>query len=417
MKKIMALLTLAMIALMPSVCAQAIGDVNGDDSISIADVVYLFKHRNVGLDVGDLNCDNSVNVVDVVYLFKNYDTFRDPVVFAENFEMDPHWDNGYCYIVDSQDNKFVILEEGETDPEIEGTTVLNLPLTSLVTMTNAPIVATADILNIDSCYDSIKGMPQTYTKYSDELLQRYNEGLIINSGTISEMDYDAVVSTDPDIVFLSYLTSQDTMEDKLNEMGILSARCHVYLEPTFIGRTEWIKYAAAFWGDENSEIIEEYFQETWQKRNELVRTTSTADDYPEVISFSLGSTYMSIYGAQQYYNRMVNEFGGEFIFNDIPGTASTRIDKEIFYERAQDSDVCIMRSFVEVTTVEELLALNPDFEDFESFKNGKFYVSCSDYYIQETKDPIGFMEDYARMIHPELFSGGDSNLKYHYKIQ
>jgi iron complex transport system substrate-binding protein len=97
----MALLTLAMIALMPSISAQAIGDVNGDDSISIADVVYLFKHRNVGLDVGDLNCDNAVNVVDVVYLFKNYDTFRDPVVFAENFEMDPHWDEGYCYLVDS----------------------------------------------------------------------------------------------------------------------------------------------------------------------------------------------------------------------------------------------------------------------------------------------------------------------------
>ncbi|MBA2840966.1 iron complex transport system substrate-binding protein [Methanococcus maripaludis] len=419
MKKIMALLMLAMIALMPSACAQDIGDVNGDDSISIADVVYLFKHRDVGLDVGDLNCDNSVNVVDVVYLFKNYDTFRDPVVFAENFEMDPNWDEGYCYIVDSQENKYVLLQAGATDPQIEGATVLDVPSTSIVTMTNAPIVATADILNVDYCYESIKGMPNTYTKYSDELLQRYDDGLIVHTGSISEMDYEAVASIDPDIVFLSYRVQQDAMEEKLDELEILSCRCHVYLEPTFMGRTEWIKFGAAFWGIENSDTIEDYFQETWQKRNELLRTTANVDDYPAVVSFSWSSStdMATIYGAQQFYNKMANEFGGEFIFNDVPGTSTVRLDKETFYERAQTADVCILRSYTDVITKEDLLAVNPDFADFESFKNGRFYVTHSDSYIDETKDPIGFMDDNARMIHPELFSNGDSNLKYHYKIQ
>jgi iron complex transport system substrate-binding protein len=114
---------------------------------------------------------------------------------------------------------------------------------------------------------------------------------------------------------------------------------------------------------------------------------------------------------------MANEFGGEFIFNDVPGTSTVRLDKETFYERAQTADVCILRSYTDVITKEDLLAVNPDFADFESFKNGRFYVTHSDSYIDETKDPIGFMDDNARMIHPELFSNGDSNLKYHYKIQ
>ncbi|BAP62607.1 ABC transporter substrate-binding protein [Methanococcus maripaludis] len=421
MKKIMALLTLAMIAFMPSACAQAIGDVNGDGSISIADVVYLFKHRNVGLDVGDLNCDNAVNVVDVVYLFKNYDTFRDPVVFAENFEMDPHWDEGYCYLVDSADNKFVLLKEGATDPEIEGATVLNVPLTNVGTVFYCPIISTADLLDNAAVYDSLKVIPTSYVKYSSELQTRYDAGEILNIGSSSTMNYDNVVASNPDIVFLADWEKHDVMEEQLTANNILSCRCFTYDEPTFMGRTEWAKFAAALWGDENSEVIDEYFQETWQKRNELLRTASTADDYPTVVSFSWSSSKDTacVYGAQHYYSRMVNEFGGEYVFNDIPGTSSNYPDKETFYERAQNADVCIMKVYTgdEVLTAEDLLSINPDFANFESFKNGRFYTSHRDYFIQEAIDPIGYMDDYARMINPELFSNGDSDLLHHTKIE
>jgi len=421
LKKFMVILVLALIALMPSTSAQKVGDVNGDDSISIADVVYLFKHRDVGLDNGDLNCDNSVNVVDVVYLFKNYDTFRSPVVFSERFEMEPNWDNGYCYLVDSEGNKFVLLKEGATDPEISGATVLNVPLTKVGTIFYCPVMSTADLLNNADVYDSLKLIPGTYAKYSPEVLDRYNAGSILNMGTSSVMNYDNVVLADPEIVFLDDWTQHDDMESKLDELGILSCRCYTYDEPTFMGRTEWAKFVAAVWGDENSDTIEEYFQETWHKRNELLRTTATAEEYPTVVSFSWSSSKDTacVYGAQHYYNRMVNEFGGEYVFNDLPGTSSTYPDKETFYERAQNADVCIMKVYTggEVVTAEDLLAINPDFANFKSFKNGQFYTSDRDYFIQESLDPIGYMDDYARMIHPELFTNGDSDLLHHNKIE
>jgi iron complex transport system substrate-binding protein len=116
---------------------------------------------------------------------------------------------------------------------------------------------------------------------------------------------------------------------------------------------------------------------------------------------------------------MVNEFGGEYVFNDIPGTSSNYPDKETFYERAQNADVCIMKVYTgdEVLTAEDLLSINPDFANFESFKNGRFYTSHRDYFIQEAIDPIGYMDDYARMINPELFSNGDSGLLHHTKIE
>lgn len=55
-----------------------VGDVNGDRSVSVTDVVYLIDYIFRGgprpfyrLSVGDVNCDGKVDIVDVVYLI-NY---------------------------------------------------------------------------------------------------------------------------------------------------------------------------------------------------------------------------------------------------------------------------------------------------------------------------------------------------------
>jgi len=32
-------------------------------------------------------------------------------------------------------------------------------------------------------------------------------------------------------------------------------------------------------------------------------------------------------------------------------------------------------------------------------------------------DPVGYIEDYARIIYPKLFPGGDNYLKYHIKLK
>ena len=106
------LLVLVALVLMPISLGFKMGDINHDGSVDIADVAYLFKHRDVPLEEGDVNCDNSVDIADVVYLFRNYDEMRKPVVFAETFQLEPHWDDGYCIVTDSKGNKFVLLKEG-----------------------------------------------------------------------------------------------------------------------------------------------------------------------------------------------------------------------------------------------------------------------------------------------------------------
>ncbi|WP_292460757.1 ABC transporter substrate-binding protein, partial [Methanothermococcus sp.] len=352
---------------------------------------------------------------------KNYDRFREPVVFAKTFSLEPHWNKGYCYMVDSEGNKFVLLKEGATNPNIPNAKVIKIPVKSIDTIFYCPIVSTADILNDSSCYDTIKGVPSFVLKYSPELKKRYDEGKVFNIGTASELNYDVVVNTSPDIVFLGSWSAHDTMEAKLKSLGITVSRFHTYEEPTFLGRIEWAKYAAAFWGEDKYNKANNYFQKSWKKRNELLRTTRNAKDYPKVVDFWKYSDTSTPYipEAQNYYAKMINDFRGDYAFNDLPGTGSEKIDYETFMERAANADVVILRQCKDIKTKADLLARYPNsgFENFKAYKNGRFYVSKPDYYIWEAKDPIGTMEDYAKMVHPELFPNGDSDLKYYIKLQ
>ena len=421
MKKLI-LVSILSLMLMPAIVGEKFGDVNKDGSIDIIDVVYLFKNRNLDYEVGDINCDGSINIIDVVYLFKHYDKMREPVTFAENFKLEPHWDDGYCVVIDSKDNKFVLLEANGTNPNLADATVINVPVEKLITIFYCPTVSTADILKDTSCYDTIKGTTGSVIGYSPELTNRYNEGKIVNIGKSSSINYETVLNISPDIVFLGDWSSHDTMEEQLVSNGLTVSRFYTYKEPTYLGRIEWIKFSAAFWGKDKYDETENYFQDAWKARNNILRKVHDENYYPSVALFSWSSykDAPGVYGSAHYYNKMTNNFKGEYVFNDIPGTSFQYLDKETFYERTMDADVCIMRHYYsnEISTKEELFGnySTANFDKFKALQNGRFYITKPKYYVYEAIDPAGYMMDYAKMLHPDLF-GGDNDLKYHNKIQ
>ncbi|AXI25601.1 hypothetical protein CFE53_05465 [Methanofervidicoccus sp. A16] len=420
MRSISHFIILSLIALtsIPISFGLQMGDINRDGDVNIADVVYLFKNREVPLEEGDLNCDNTINIADVVFLFKNYDRFRSPVVFAEKFILEPNWDNGYCYLEDSKGNKFLLVMNGSTGPDIPGATKITVPVQRIVTVFYSPVISTADILN--KYHDTIKGAPKYAIHKSPKLTELYKEGKVLNTGSAKSMNYEVVLNISPDIVFLGDWATHDEMETKLKELGITVARCFTYEEPTYLGRIEWAKFVATFWGEDAYKEANEYFQRAWYERNNLLRTVSKSDNYPTVVNFWKWSdtSTPSVPEAQNFYAKLIDQFHGKYVFSDIPGTGSTKIDPETFIERARNADIVILRTTKKITKKEDLLNVYPTsgFENFKAFKEGRFYVSKPDYYVWEARDPIGYMEDYAKMIHPELFPDGDNNLKYHVKL-
>jgi iron complex transport system substrate-binding protein len=234
------------------------------------------------------------------------------------------------------------------------------------------------------------------------------------------VNYEIIANLTPEIVFLGDWGSEDKVEEKLKELGMVVSRFHTYKEPTYLGRVEWIKFAAAFWGEDAYNEADTWFKNVVSTKEGILNKVKNTETEPTVVDFSWSKSKKTprIYGNDHYYNMMIDEFKGEYVFKDYNGGSSQYIDKEVFYERAMNADIVILRWFYkdEIRTKEDLLEINPDFAKFKAFKNGRFYVTKPDYYVWESRDPAGYMMDYAKMIHPELF-GGDDDLKYHNKIQ
>ncbi|EHP86931.1 hypothetical protein [Methanotorris formicicus] len=231
MKRI--ILVLLALIVMPISLGFKIGDINHDGSVDIADVVYLFKHRNIPLDEGDVNCDNSIDIADVVYLFKNYDEMRKPVVFAETFQLEPHWDEGYCIVVDADGKKFVILKEGAKNPNIPDAKVFRVPLKRVVSGDQI-LLGTAHITKDDTIIDSIKAMQYLNSiapKYKNELprlYERYQNGDILDAGRWTKPNYENIINSNPEIVFIYKFKYTESMKKKFDELNINYARTGAY---------------------------------------------------------------------------------------------------------------------------------------------------------------------------------------------
>ncbi|ENN95891.1 ABC transporter periplasmic subunit, partial [Methanocaldococcus villosus KIN24-T80] len=249
---------------------------------------------------------------------------------------------------------------------------------------------------------------------------RYNEGKVYDIGSSTSIDYNIVLNISPDIVFLGDWPQHDAMEEKLKELNLTVSRFYTYIEPTFLGRIEWAKFAAAFWGHNVYEKANNYFQNAWKKYMDLKRKTYGAN-YINAVTFSAftsGKVYIP--QGQNYYASWINDFRGNYIFSYIPGTKSQKIDTELFVEKAKNADVVIFRQFKNITTADEIMNYYPflgNIKEWKAYKNGRFYISRPDYYIWEAKDPIGMMEDFAKMLHPEKFPNGDNDLKYYHKVK
>ncbi len=317
--------------LFPIVMGNPVGDINGDGEVNIADVVYLFKHFNeVPVDVGDLNCDNSVDIADCVYLFTHIQKWSQPVIFAQNFKLEPHWDKGYCYARDASGKWYVIVEEGYNPPS-------NIP-------DNAEVVYTGDSVKVNQ-----------------------------------------------------------------RQFG----------ESSFLGMVEWIKFYSAFRGEEAYEKANDYFQSVWKYSMSLRRKTCNVNYFPNVVIFCWDKKKDEpfVFDAMNFRVRWIEAVRGNYIFDDLEGTTGRYISKEEFDEKAADADVCILLDYNDdVKTKEDLLKLNPEFRYFKAYRDGRFYVSKGDILLANMYDAKKVMEDYARMIHPELFLGGDNDLHYFVNI-
>ncbi len=243
-----------------------------------------------------------------------------------------------------------------------------------------------------------------YISNSDIQARRDSIGDVGYEGNIN---YELMLSLDPDLVLLYGVNGANSMESKLKELGIPFMYVGDYLEESPLGKAEWMVALSEV--VDKRENGKKTFATIPVRYNALKKKVAeNAKNSPTVmLNIPYGDSWF-MPSTESYAIRLISDAGGDYIYKKNTGNASKPIDLEEAYLLASDADMWLNVGML--NTLDELKASCPKFVDTRCFKTGNVYnnnarVNSSggnDYFESAVVHPELVLRDLVKIFHPEL---------------
>ena len=247
-----------------------------------------------------------------------------------------------------------------------------------------------------------------------------NLSAIGDVGYEGNIDYEMLVSLDPDIVLLYGIGGASGMEGKLRELGIPFAYIGDYLEESPLGKAEWIVAVAEIAGcREEGERIFNDIPERYEALRMLVAESSAPA--PKVMLNTPYGDAWFMAPTTSYIARLIADAGGDYIYRKNTSTRSLPVDLEEASLLVGEADVWINVGGIE--SLAELKRRLPKFADAECVVNGNVW-DCdlrttpsggNDYWESGVIHPDLVLKDMIKIFHPDLLR--DSTFTYYRQLK
>lgn len=253
----------------------------------------------------------------------------------------------------------------------------------------------------------------------------YNEK-ISSAEHIGDVGYDSVfnmellLSLNPDLVLLYGVSARSILEERLQQFHIPYIYIGEYLEPSPLGKAEWIVAIAEIMGvREQGEACFTHIEERYNTLCTAVRNFTTEGvSAPRIL---LNTPYRDVWylpAPESYMVQLIEDAGGFAYTEGEAGDTTTPIGIEQAYTYAQEADLWLNVGGCE--SLAELKATNPHFSTTRLVTEQRVYnntlrrtpSSGSDFWESGVVQPDVILEDLIRIIHPTLLPTGEL---YYYK--
>lgn len=306
---------------------------------------------------------------------------------------------------DSITTQLFIARNGETVPEGFAGQVLEGNAARIVAMSSTH-VAMLDAVGAANTIVGVSGLD--YISNKNIQSRRDSVGDVGFEGNIN---YELLLSLDPDIVLLFGVNGANAMEGKLKESGIPYMYVGDYLEESPLGKAEWLVALSEITG--RREQGEKVFEDIPVRYNAIKSKVAkhTADSKYEPYRVMFNTPYGDSWfmpSTQSYAVRLINDAGGNYIYGKNTGNASQPIDLEEAYLLASKADIWINVGMA--NSLGDVARMCPKFTDIRCFQNGEVYnnnartnaAGGNDYYESAVVNPDILLRDLVKIFHPEL---------------
>ncbi len=315
---------------------------------------------------------------------------------------------------------YVLVQCGAPTPDLTGdlagAQAVQIPVARVATSSSTQIASLAllDALDVVVAND----MPEAVV--NADARAKVAGGTITGFGTgDGGYDLEKLVALDPDLVLQGGMPS-DTW-GKLTELGIPNVADASWLEPTPLGRAEWLKYIATFLGAEAK--ANEVFADMADAYATTRAQVADASARPLVLAGTQYNGTWTVPGSDSFVAALIADAGADYVFSDVSSENTMNLDNETILSRGASATIWINGNWMALTRWEsraDALAEDPRVEVLQAVKDNQIWNPTlriadnggNDFWESGTVRPDLVLRDLAIVFHPDTFAGEEP---YYYR--
>lgn len=292
----------------------------------------------------------------------------------------------------------------------EGSIVVRTPVSNCVVST-APHVQLLEWLHTES---AIKGVCDAQYMKSDYVLQGVKSRSIVNCGGSMSPDVERILGNGTEAVMLS--PYENGSYGKLEKLGIPLIACADYMEPSALGRAEWMKFYGLLFGQANAaDSLFEVVDSNYQALKKLAHTSLHA---PSVITERKTGSVWYCPGGKSSLGQLFADANMHYVYASDTHSGSLNLSPETVIDKAASADIWMFAYYGgEALSHETLLSEYKGYAQLKAFKTGNIYEcnsATSRYFEEISFRPDFLLQELVTIAHPDV--SAQKALRYYKKM-
>ena len=242
--------------------------------------------------------------------------------------------------------------------------------------------------------------------YSADIRERVARGQIQEIGVGGELNWESILALSPDLVMVSGMPGVGLGRyQTLQDAGIPVIINSEWMEPTPLGKAEWVKLLAVLLDQEAS--VHERFAAVVSAYDSVTALAQAARQKPLVIT---GAPYQGAWfvpGAHSFLGSMLHDAGATWPWEQDSSAVSINVAFEALYPYGLRADYWLHPG--QMPDRAALPAQDERLTDFRPYQQNKIYNNdrrskglSNDYYESGVMHPEVVLADMITIFHPEL---------------
>ena len=247
--------------------------------------------------------------------------------------------------------------DGRTD-----TLYIGSPIDNIVCMSTSHVACLSEI-GADSVISAVSGI-----KYiaNPAIKLRYDESELYDIGYESSLDYERILSLDPDVIVTYAVSSVEPQYiSKLRSLGLPVLVLHDHLEDHPLARAEYIRLFGALTG--KSEVADSIFYDIADRYESATKSVTNVKRKKVLMNVPYADAWY-VPGDDSYMSQLIKDAGGE-VLGAAKGTSVSRVMSiEEAWTLSMDADIWLNPG--NCSTREELSSIHGLFDSFGPLADG-----------------------------------------------